>query len=139
MEKIDLIKQLLSGNHLEPKELKDALNLVNSLNREVEYRLNLQQTEKINYGFLENIEGLEINDELLDYLANEAPFVYRLTNSVGDLVCFEIETQCLSNFLEDDEDNVYFEELKELDQKTLENLKFIEKRGKELSLQIIKF
>jgi len=38
METLQIIEQLLNGNHLEPKELQEAENIVNRLNTEIESR-----------------------------------------------------------------------------------------------------
>lgn len=115
-------------------ELKDK-DEVSDLDEIVFVKLNKIHQET--YVYLNEIVGLEITDNLLDFLTESAPFVYRVANKDDELLEYIIKPHELKNFLKSDYNVEYlnYYDSKEL----LKALWFVESSIRKLKVNYIKF
>lgn len=57
MENLEIIKQLLNGNHLEPKELEQAKTILHGLQKQLESKTNLSIRKYINSSALKGYQS----------------------------------------------------------------------------------
>lgn len=112
---------------------------INDLDEIVYAKLNKIHQET--YVFLNEIVGLEITDNLLDFLTESAPFVYRVVNKDYELLEYIIKPHELESFLKADNTGEYlnYYDPKEILEEILKALWFVESSIKKLKIDYIKF
>lgn len=116
------------------EELKNEEE-INDIDEVVFVKLNKIHQET--YVYLNEIAGLEITDNLLDFLTESAPFVYRVSNKDDELLEYIIKPNELKSFLKSDYNGEYLNycDPKEI----LKTLCFVEGSIRKLKVDYIKF
>lgn len=101
MKKIEIINQLLEGNHLEQSELNEAIKLVNQLNKEIEQRTinqifeDIRQRRGNHYVHAIEVEDRHALDATIEALMDE--FIGNYTDKQIVQFWSTIEIYCLDD------------------------------------------
>lgn len=93
MENLEIIKQLLNGNHLEPKELEQAKTILHGLQKQLESKTNLSTRKYIDSSALKSYQST------LEALV-DCDYCLQHYNEEGDKTLTEIYTGHLESAID---------------------------------------